>query len=222
MGVDDLYSDRRRWTVSDDFFGTHNRLVVGSIPLQQMTMVLGAGPGTRLPAMNDVTVRPSRAAYETSWPQRKRQALGFGGGAVVVFFVIVLVGILRQPSNALLILLLLGLAGLAVVGVFAIEFAYLRNATITVISSSLRLTGVPFDRSRTSPAPASFQRATVDFGRGVKRRAWIALDASGKQLFWTYADFWDERAIDELASATGAIVSGAWTTVTVKPAVARW
>jgi hypothetical protein len=172
--------------------------------------------------MSDVTVRPSRAAYETSWPERKRQALGLGGGAVVVFFVIVLIGILRQPSSALVVLLLLGVAGLAVVGVFAIEFAYLRNATITVMSSTLRLTGVPFSRSRTSAAPASFQRATVDFGRGVQRRAWIALDASGKPLFWTYADFWDEGAIDELATATGAPVSGDWTAVGSKPLAPRW
>jgi hypothetical protein len=172
--------------------------------------------------MRDVAIRPSRQAYEASWPARKRQALGLGGWAVVVFFVIVVVGIARQPSSALLILLLLGVAGLATVALFGIEFAYLRNATITVESAGLRLSGVPFSRTRTSPAPARFERATVDFGRGVQRRAWLAVDRSEKPLFWTYADFWEESSIDQLAQATGASVSGDWSAVTAKPAVARW
>ena len=125
--------------------------------------------------MIEIAVRPSRRAYEATWPMRKRQALGFGGGALIVFCVIVVVGIVRNPSSALLILLLLGLAGLITVGLFAIEFAYLRNATITTETAGLRLSGVPFSRSRTSPPPARFERATVDFGRGVRRRAWLAL-----------------------------------------------
>ena len=153
---------------------------------------------------------------------RKRQALGLGGGALFVFFVIVVVGMVRQPSSALLILLLLGVAGLATVGVFAIEFAYLRNATITFESAGLRLSGVPFSRSRTSTAPARFERATMDFGRGVQRRVWLAVDRSGKPLFWAYADLWDESSIDQLAVATGASVSGDWSAVTAKPAAPRW
>jgi hypothetical protein len=172
--------------------------------------------------MSDITVRPSRQAYEASWPTRKRQTLELGGGALVVFFVIVVVGIVRQPSSALLILLLLGLAGLATVGVFAIEFAYLRNATITVESAGLRLGGVPFSRTRTSPVPARFERVTLDFGRGVQRRAWLAVDPSGRPAFWMYADFWDESSIDQLAEAIGASVSGDWSAVTAKPAAPRW
>src|SRR5438445_2534663 len=172
--------------------------------------------------MSDITVRPSRQAYEASWPTRKRQALGLGGGALVAFFVIVVVGIVRQPSSALLILLLLGVAGLATVGVFAIEFAYLRNATITFDSAGLRLSGVPFSRTRTSPAPSRFERATLDFGGGVHRRAWLAVDSSGRPLFWTYADFWDESSVDQLAEAIGASVSGDWSAVTAKPAAPRW
>jgi len=155
-------------------------------------------------------------------PTRKKQAFGLGGGALVVFFVIVVVGIVRQPSSALLILLLLSVAGLATVGVFAIELAYLRNATITFQSAGLRLSGVPFSRTRTSPAPARFERTTVDFGRGVQRRAWLGVDRSGRPLFWTYADFWDESSIGQLAEATGASVSGDWSAVTTKPAAPRW
>src|SRR5438309_6207782 len=154
--------------------------------------------------MSDIAIRPSRQAYESSWPTRKRQALGLGGGALFAFFVIVVVGIVRQPSSALLILLLLGVAGLATVGVFGIEFAYLRNATITVESSGLRLSGVPFSRTRTSRAPSRFERATLDFGRALQRRAWLAVDQSGTPLFWTYADFWEESSIEQLAQATGA------------------
>jgi hypothetical protein len=153
---------------------------------------------------------------------RKKQALGVGGGAVVVFFLIVVVGVLRQPSNASLIMLLLSVAGLAVVAILATEFGYLRNATITVESQGLRLSGVPFSRSRISPAPATFDRATVDFGRGVRRRVWIASDASGRPLFWTFADLWDETAMAELATATGSVVSGSWTAVIPKPAGPRW
>jgi hypothetical protein len=85
-----------------------------------------------------------------------------------------------NPSSALLILLLLGLAGLATVGIFATEFAYLRNATITVVSAGLRLSGVPFSRTRTSPAPARFERATLDFGRGIQGCAWLAVDRAGR------------------------------------------
>jgi hypothetical protein len=66
--------------------------------------------------MGEVTVRPSRSAYDSSWPARKRQALGFGGPALVVFFGIVLIGIWRQPSTALVILALLVLAGLCGLG----------------------------------------------------------------------------------------------------------
>lgn len=66
--------------------------------------------------MSGVSIHPSRVAYEASWPERKRQALGIGGGAVVVFLAIVAVGVARQPSTALLILLLLGLAGRGLVG----------------------------------------------------------------------------------------------------------
>jgi hypothetical protein len=172
--------------------------------------------------LNEATIRPSRQAYEASWPQRKRQALALGGGALVVFFVIVVVGIARQRSNALVILLLLGVAGLATVFIFAIEFAYLRNATITVASWGLRLSGVPFSRTRTSPAPASFERATIDFGRGVQRRAWIAFDQSGRQMLWMYADFWDEAEVDQLALAAGASVFGTWTKVVAKPSAPRW
>ena len=172
--------------------------------------------------MIGTTVRPSLDAYEANWPQRKKQALGVGGGAIAVFFVLIAIGLVRQPSSALLILLLLGLAGLAATGVFAIEFAYLRNAVITVESSGLRLSGVPFSRTRSSPRPAVFERATVDFGRGVRRRVWIAVGAAGQPVFWTYADFWDEAAIDQLAAATGASVSGDWTGVAAKPSAPRW
>jgi hypothetical protein len=172
--------------------------------------------------MSDITVRPSRQAYEASWPTRKKQALGLGGGALVILSGTVLVGIVRRPSSALLILLLLGLAGLAGVGLFAIDFAYLRNASITVASAGLRLSGVPFSRTRTSPAPARFERATLDFGRGVQRRVWLAVDASGRPSFWTYADFWDESSIDRLAEAIGASVSGDWSAVIAKPAAPRW
>jgi hypothetical protein len=172
--------------------------------------------------MSDMTVRPSRQAYEASWPTRKRQALGFGGGALVVFLVIVVIGIVRQPSSPLLILLLLGVAGLATVGLFAIEFAYLRNAIIAVGSAGLHLSGVPFSRTRASPAPAGFERATVDFGQGVQRRIWLAVDRSGKPMFWTYADFWEESSIDRLAQAIGASVSGDWSAVTAKPAAPKW
>ncbi|HEX2680371.1 MAG TPA: hypothetical protein VHQ03_03675 [Candidatus Dormibacteraeota bacterium] len=167
-------------------------------------------------------VRPSRAVYEASWPQRKRQALGIGGGAVVVFLVIALIGIVRQPSTAPIILLLIALAGLCAVGVFAIEFAYLRNAVIAVTPSGLRLSGVPLSRNRTSPVPAGYERATVDFGRGVQRRVWMALDASAKPLFWTYADFWDEADIERLAAATKSAMSGSWTSTVAKPAAPRW
>lgn len=148
--------------------------------------------------------------------------MGLGGGALIVFVVIVVVGIVQKPSSALLILLLLGLAGLATVGIFAIEFAYLRNATITVESEGLRLSGVPFSRARTSPAPARFERATLDFDRGVQRRAWLAADRAGRPLFWTYADFWDESSMDQLARPIGASVSGDWAVVTAKPAASRW
>ena len=174
--------------------------------------------------MSDLTVRPSRQAYEASWPTRKKQALGLGGGALVSLFLTVVVGIARRPSNALLILilLLLGLAGLAGVGFFAIDFAYLRNATITVAAAGLRLSGVPLARTRTSPAPARFERATLDFGRGVQRRVWLAVDPSGRPSFWTYADFWDESSIDQLAKAIGASVSGDWSAVIAKPAAPRW
>ena len=172
--------------------------------------------------MSDITVRPSRQAYEASWPARKRQAFGLGGAALLVFFLTVVVGIARQPSRALLILVLLGLAGLATVFIFAMEFAYLRNATITVESPGLHLSGVPLSGTRTSLAPARFERTTVDFGRGVQRRAWLAVDRSGKPLFWTYADFWDESSIGQLAKATGASVSGDWSALTTKPAAPRW
>ena len=172
--------------------------------------------------MIEIAVRPSRQAYEANWPTRKRQALGFGGGALIVFCLIVVGGIVRNPSSALLILLLLGLAGVATVGLFAIEFAYLRNATITTASAGLRLSGVPFSRTRTSPLPARFEKATLDLGRGVRRRAWLALDHAGHPLFWTYADFWDESSVDKVAQAIGASVSGDWSAVTAKPAAPRW
>lgn len=118
--------------------------------------------------------------------------------------------------------LLLGLAGLATVIIFTMEFACLRNATITVESPGLHLNGVPLSRTRTSPAPARFERATLDFGRGVQRRAWLAVDRYGRPLFWTYADFWDESSMDQLAQAIGASVSGDWSPVTAKPAAPRW
>ncbi len=174
--------------------------------------------------MSDITVRPSRQAYEASWPIRKKQALGLGGGALVSLFVIVAIGIVRRPSSALLILilLLLGLACVAGLGLFALDFGYLRNATITVVSAGLRLSGVPLARTRTSPPPARFERATLDFGRGVQRRVWIAIDLSGRPSFWTYADFWDESSIDQLAKAIGASVSGDWSAVVAKPAAPRW
>ena len=172
--------------------------------------------------MGDVTVRPSLAAYEATWPQRKRQALGLGGGAVLVFLLIAVVGMVRQPSSALMILLLLGLAGLCVTGAFAIELAYLRNAAITVDSSGVRIKGVPFSRPRSSPAPAGYRRASVDFGRGVQRRVWLALDGSAKPLFWTYADVWDESCIERLAEAGQSTVSGDWDQVIGKPPAPRW
>jgi hypothetical protein len=172
--------------------------------------------------MSGLTVRPSRKAYEASWPERKRQALRVGGAAVVLVLVIVLVAAVRQPSSALLFLLLLALAGLAALSVFAIEFAYVRNAAITVDSSGLRLTGVLLSRTRTCPIPARFERATLNFGRGLERRAWIAVDKSGRPMFWTYADFWDEDAIDQLARTTGGSVSGSWSSVKAKPAAPRW
>ena len=148
--------------------------------------------------------------------------MGFGGPALVAFFVIVLVGIWRQPSTALVILALLALAGLCVVGVFALEFGYLRGATIVADATGLRLTGVPSGRPRKSPPPARFDRATLEFGRRVQRKAWIAVDSSGLPLFWTYADFCDEDAITHLTAATGASVSGSWADVVPKPAARRW
>jgi hypothetical protein len=171
--------------------------------------------------VRDTTVRPGQQAYEASWPTRKRQALGLGGGALVVFFVVVVVGIVRQPSSALLILLLLVVGGLAAVGIFAIEFAYLRNAPITVESAGLHLSGVPFSRNRTSPGPAAFERATVDFGRGVQTRVWLAVDRSEKPLLWTCADFWEESSIDQLAQAIDASVSGDWSAAIAKPAAPK-
>jgi hypothetical protein len=172
--------------------------------------------------MTDVTVRPSREAYEAGWPERRREVLRVGGvaGAIVLF--IVVIELVRQPSSVLLIVLLAALAGLAALSVFALEFAYVRNAEMTGSSSGLRLTGVPLRRARTCSAPSRFDRATLKFSRGLERRAWIAVDKSGRPMFWTYGDFWDEDAIRRLAGRTGASVSGSWTTVKPRPAAPRW
>jgi hypothetical protein len=172
--------------------------------------------------MSDLTVRPSRQAYDASWPERKGQILRVGGVAGAILLFIVAIEIVRQPSSALLIVLLAALAGFGASSVFALEFAYVRNAVITVTSSGLRLTGVPLRRTRTCSVPVRFDRATVKFSRGLERRAWIAVDKSGRTVFWIYADFWDENSIRQLAGRTGASVSGSWTNVKPKPAAPRW
>jgi len=172
--------------------------------------------------MSDLAVRPSREAYEASWQERKKQILRVGGVAGAILLFIVAIEIVRQPSSALLILLLAAVAVLAAASVFALEFVYVRNAVITVTSSGLRLTGVPLRRTRTCSTPARFDRATVKFSRGLERRAWIAVDKSGRSVFWIYADFWDENALRQLAGRTGASVSGSWTSVRPRPAAPRW
>jgi hypothetical protein len=172
--------------------------------------------------MTDVTVHPSREAYEASWRERRRELLRVGGVAAAIVLFIVAIELVRQPSSALLIVLLAALAGLAALSVFAFEFAYVRNAAITVSSSGLQLTGVPLRRTRKCSAPARFDRATLKFTRGLERRAWIAVDKSGRPVFWTYADFWDEDAIGQLARRAGASVSGSWTSVKPRPAAPRW
>ena len=133
--------------------------------------------------MSDLTVRPSRQAYEASWGERKKEILRVASVAAAIVLFIVAIELVRQPSSALLIVLLAALAGLAVLGVFALEFAYVRNAVITASPSGLRLSGVPLRRTRTCSAPARFDRATLKFSRGLERRAWIAVDKTGRPLF---------------------------------------
>jgi hypothetical protein len=160
----------------------------------------------------NVVIRPSKAQYRSTFPDRMRRSrvlliatlptvVGYAAGAVAF----------ARGNAVLIVLAAAGLVAVLLFGViaFLIDLLYLTRVRLEIAPGWgwIARSGFPFRARRASVVSLrAIVGRKVDYGVGIIQPAWFLVDQSGNCPCWFAADFWKRAEMLRLVDALGGTV----------------